>query len=342
MAPRPCYIVTGGAGFVGANLAAELVRRVPNASVIVIDDFRTGSFANLIAAHHRKGLGPFEGEVIARPTVEVDFASLIEEHEPSAIFHVAAITDTTITDERHMLADNAGEDWASLLQECAQSEVPLVYASSAATYGTPTRGSERAAFLEESAGRPNNVYGFSKWLMECEHRRLDHARRQAGEPRAWIVGLRYFNVFGPGEAAKGKMASMIYQLTGQMLAGKRPRVFADGEQARDHVHVDDVVDCTLAGAGLGEQARVQPGIYNVGSGRATTFNELIDAIRAALGLPAEERPTKYFDMPDEIRKFYQDYTCADLTAVEAALGWRPSLDPLESVRRYALWLSETA
>lgn len=339
--PRvPTYILTGGGGFIGSNLAAELAHRQPGASVIVIDDFRSGSFANLIEAFERKGVGPFTGEVVSRPTGEVDIGDLIESTEPAAVFHIAAITDTTLADERKMIADNAGEDWSAMLQECAQAEIPLVYASSAATYGNPPHAGACEPFPEDAAGRPNNVYGFSKWLMECEHRRFDRARREAGEPRAWTVGLRYFNVFGPGEARKGKMASMIQQLTSQMLAGKRPRVFTGGEQARDHVSVDDVVDCTLAAAGLGDRTRVEPGVYNVGSGRATTFNELIDAIRGALGLSADDRPTKYFDMPEEIRKFYQDYTCADLTNTEAGLGWTPRHDPLEAVRRYALWLKE--
>lgn len=340
MRPSPTYILTGGAGFVGSNLAAELLRRVPGSSVIVIDDFRSGSFANLVEACRRKGVGAFQGEVIARPSSEVDFGDLMEAVEPRAVFHIAAITDTTVTDERRMIGDNAGEDWASLLQECAQAEVPLVYASSAATYGNPAQAGERLPFPEDAAGFPNNVYGFSKWLMECEHRRFDLARRKAGEPRPWVVGLRYFNVFGPGEARKGKMASMIYQLTQQMLAGKKPRIFTDGEQARDHVHVDEVVDCTLAAAGLGDRPSVEPGIYNTGTGRATTFNELIGAIRDALALSAEDRPTKFFDMPDEIRKFYQDYTCADMTNAAVGLGWKPRGDPIEAIRRYALWLRE--
>jgi ADP-L-glycero-D-manno-heptose 6-epimerase len=341
MAQRPSYIVTGGAGFIGSNLVAELMARQPGAGIVVVDDFRSGSFTNLVDACRRRGVGPFTGEVIPQSVSDVDFGALIESAEPAAVFHIAAITDTTLADERWMIAGNAGDTWAALLQECVQADLPLVYASSAATYGALAQAAPRAPFAEDAAGSPANVYGFSKWLMECEHRRLDQARREAGEPRAWVVGLRYFNVFGPGEARKGHMASMIHQLTQQLLAGKRPRLFTGGEQARDHVYVDDVVDCTLAAAGLGDRPRVEPGVYNLGSGRATTFNELADAVRSALGLSAEDRPTKYFDMPDDIRRFYQAYTCADLTRVTAALGWAPRHDPLEAMGRYARWLKET-
>ncbi len=131
---------------------------------------------------------------------------------------------------------------------------------------------------------------------------------------------------------------MVWQLARQMLAGKRPRLFADGSQARDQVYVDDVVECTLAAAGLGKR-KPRPGVYNLGSGVATSFNQMADAVRGALGLSAQERPTEFFEMPAEVRAFYQDYTCADMTETSKGLGWKPRHEPLAAMGGYAKFLS---
>jgi ADP-L-glycero-D-manno-heptose 6-epimerase len=170
-------------------------------------------------------------------------------------------------------------------------------------------------------------------MLECEHRRF-----ASSTPDAWIVGLRYFNVFGPGEARKGAMASMAYQLTQQCLAGKSPRLFAHGEQARDQVYVDDVVSCTLAAAGLHNQ-RVTPGIYNLGSGVATSFADVAQAVRRGLGLRAGQQEIEYFEMPAHIRAFYQDFTQADMSETEKGLHWKPKHGPVEAIEQYAKWMS---
>jgi len=332
------YLVTGGAGFIGANLVAELVRRYPGADVTVLDDCSSGSFTNLVEACERAGVGPFAGRFLPVGLADVDPDEMIDALEPDAVFHLAAITDTTVGDERHMLEENTSS-FPGILHACVERHVRLVYASSAATYGTPSQALQRVPFPEEAAGAPNNVYGFSKWMMEQEHQRL--VREDGPESaRASIVGLRYFNVYGPGESRKGRMASMAYQLAQQMLAGGRPRLFKGGEQARDQVHVDDVVACTLAAAGLGPRPIITSGVYNLGSGRATTFNEIANAVRVGLGLTGEDRPTEYFDMPPDIREFYQDYTCADMSAALRGLGFEPAVDPLEGIAAYARRLKE--
>jgi ADP-L-glycero-D-manno-heptose 6-epimerase len=335
----PTYIVTGGAGFVGSNLVAALLAGEPRPRIVVLDSFRTGTFANIVDACARRGCGPFDGEVVARGLNDVDSAGLLKAQSPRAVFHLAAITDTTLADEAEMIEQNVG-GFDALIEWCAGAGVALVYASSAAVYGTPPQTRDRVPFPIDAAGRPSNVYGFSKWLMEGVHRRFAPGGSGRAEREPQVVGLRYFNVFGPGEAAKGRMASMVHQLVRQMLGGRRPRVFADGSQARDQVHVDDVVDCTLAAAGLAGygHGRPRPGVYNVGSGVATSFNEMIGAVRAALGIQERDRPTEYFDMPAEVRAFYQDYTCADLSATGAGLGWQPKHRPVEAIGRYAEWL----
>lgn len=332
---RPTYIVTGGAGFVGANLVAALLGRRPRPYIVVIDNLRSGSYANIVEACDRRGVGPFSGEVRADSVPDIDWPWQFDEFAPKAVFHLAAITDTTVADEAMMIGENTS-GFDELLSVSHERGVPLVYASSAATYGTPPQTRDRVPFPLDAAGSPNNVYGFSKWVMEEQHRRFAQEWESERQPR--IVGLRYFNVFGPGESRKGKMASMVYQLATQMLQGRRPRLFAPGDQARDQVFVDDVVECNMAAAGLGEKKNPAPGVYNLGSGVATSFNDILGALRGALGLTESALPTEYFDMPPDIRAFYQDYTCADMSETAKALGWQPRWKPAEAVAKYAAYL----
>ncbi len=314
-------IVTGGAGFIGSNLVRQIQEDSPDAYILVIDDFRVGTMENLCSEESPWGDWSFRGEVVARSLNDLDLYSLIEDFDPEAIFHLASITDTTIADQARMLSENV-EPFEVLLEAAVELGVKLVWASSGATYGTKANGAaaQRRPFRIEDAGRPANVYGFSKWIMENLHRRT-----LAENPEAHLVGLRYFNVFGPGEACKTKMASMAYQLTRQMLDGKRPRVISDGEQARDHVYVRDVVGATLAGA----DDRARSGIYNVGTGKTTTFNQIIEALNEALGTSLQP---EYFDNP---YKFFQEYTCADLTQTRSGLRWSPEYETRKAMVEYA-------
>ena len=320
-------IVTGGAGFIGANLVRQLQHDHPDARILVIDDMRTGVFTNL--TDDRPGFdAPFGGTMIARPLEKIDLRKLVRDFKPDVIFHEAAITDTTVTDQAAMMIANV-EPFQALIDAARDTGARLIWASSAATYGTAANGATAARhpFTLEDAGRPANVYGFSKWVMENLHRQAC-----ADDPLLHIVGLRYFNVYGPGEAHKDHMASMIHQLARQMLAGKRPRIFFDGTQARDQVYVKDVVNATIAAAGDGAAAGAGHGIYNVGSGVATTFNEIVTALNHALGTLLEP---EYFENP---YSFYQDYTCADLARTTADLAWTPRYDADTGIEEYAQWL----
>ncbi|MFW6038877.1 MAG: NAD-dependent epimerase/dehydratase family protein [bacterium] len=321
-------LVTGGAGFVGANLVQKLQATRPDADITVVDDFRSGSFTNLSHESEHAALNfSYTGRLIARSLNDLDLEALIDELDPEIVFHEASITDTRVTDQAKMIADNV-EPFEMLLQLAIERGYKLVWASSAATYGQQANGAanQRRPFKLEDAGQPANVYGFSKWLMENLHRQA-----QRDHPEAHLVGLRYFNVFGPGEAHKGPIASMTYQLAQQMLEGKRPRIFHDGEQARDQVYVRDVVDCTIAAA----DDHAKSGIYNLGSGTTTTFNQIVAALNEAFGT---DLAPEYFQNPFP---FYQDFTCADLTETERGLNWSPQYTPHAAILEYARLLKPT-
>ncbi len=334
MPDAPCFVVTGAAGFIGSNLVGELLRRFPESRIIAIDDFRSGSFANLVEACDRLTHASYNGDFLAADTGTLDWPTLLEDLKPDAVFHLAAITDTTVADERAMIESNV-EGFRPILVACVETETPLVYASSAGTYGSPREGDDREPFPETAAGQPNNVYGFSKWLMENAHRSVAEDCLEAGVSEPHVVGLRYFNVFGPGESRKGPMASLAFKLTQQILDGGRPRLFTDGEQARDQVFVMDVVECTLAAA----SPEATPGVYNCGYGTPTSFNDIADAVRAGLGATAKDSATEYFEMPPEIRAFYQDFTCADLSEATNALGWSPRFEPKKAIADYSAYLA---
>lgn len=326
-ASPPTYIVTGGAGFIGSNLVAQLLSNEPGAMIYVVDDFRTGSYANIVEACQRAGVGPFKGSVLSDSVGDINWQPALLGLQPKAVFHLAAITDTLEFDEKKMLEANT-EPFADILEACVECDVPLVYASSAATYGSPQVAEDRIPFPLDAAGVPNNVYGFSKWLMDVEVMRFFTQRESEGNPPPHVVGLRYFNVFGPGEARKGKMASMVLHLTNQILDNGSARLFKMGEHERDQIFVDDVVGCTIAGAKSG----AKPGIYNLGSGQTTSFNDIVDAINEALGM---QIAPEYFDMPEEMVPTYQHYTCADMSQTKSGLNWSPAWSPIDAMIRYA-------
>ena len=293
-------LITGGAGFIGSNLALEVQNRHPDARITVVDDFRGGNFKNLLG---------FRGDVMAFNVAECNLSDLMKNKPFETIFHIASITDTTILDERKMMFDNV-EGFRNVLDLACEKKANVVYASSAAVYG-----SQNTPMKESDGGKPNNVYGFSKWIMENLAREYETKLR--------IVGLRYFNVFGMGEFFKGKAASMIYQLFCQMKAAKRPRIFKFGEQKRDFVYIKDVVEATLMAASAKQNA-----VVNVGAGQATSFNEVIEALNEGLGTRVEP---EYFDNPYD---FYQDFTQADMSCTAKAIGFKPRYSTREGILDY--------
>jgi len=303
----PSILVTGGAGFIGSNLVLTLQERMPQARLTVIDDFRSGDFKNLTG---------YTGDFVAQNLATLDWQQQFGDEKFDAIFHLASITDTTLHDQYVQVHDNV-ESFRRLLNFAQANRTRVVYASSAATYGAAS-----AASVETSDAAPANVYAFSKAIMD------NLARRATRDSQDWIiVGLRYFNVYGPREAHKGVPASMVYHLSRQMKAGQRPRIFKQGDQKRDFVYVKDIVEGSMRAL----EAK-RSGIYNLGSGQARSFNELIDVLNRSLG--TDLKPD-YIDNPHE---HYQNFTQADLSNVRSDLGYEPKHTLETGVADYMKWL----
>jgi ADP-L-glycero-D-manno-heptose 6-epimerase len=278
-------LITGGAGFIGSNLALFLQEKYPSTNITILDDFRSGSFKNLEG---------FKGDVIACDLSRADLSRYFKPNTFDTIFHLASITDTTKHHQFEQIHDNV-ESFRNLLHYFGgkTNKTRLMFASSAATYGI-TSGINT---IDQSL-RPANVYAFSKVQIENLARSFLRSH-----PNRHIVGLRYFNVYGPREAHKGAAASMIYQLAQQMKAGQCPRIFKYGEQRRDFVYVKDIVHYTIRSITTASKS----GIFNAGSGVSRTFNDIITILNHTLGLDLE---TEYFDNP---YPFYQPHTEADMS-----------------------------
>ena len=301
------FVITGGAGFIGSNLTLELQERFPNARLTVIDDFRSGDFKNLIG---------YRGDFVAQDLAKLDWPEQFGDEKLDAIYHLASITDTTLHDQFVQVHDNV-ESFRRILNFARPTGTRIIYASSAATYGAATEAS-----VESNGAAPSNIYAFSKAIMD------NIALREAKASSDWaIIGLRYFNVYGPREAHKGVPASMVYHLSRQMKAGQRPRIFKHGDQKRDFVYVKDVVDGSIRALNAETS-----GIYNLGTGQARSFNELIDVLNKCLGTNFQP---DYIDNP---HAHYQNFTQADLSNVRRALGYEPRFPLEDGVRDYMQWL----
>ncbi|HTL12982.1 MAG TPA: NAD-dependent epimerase/dehydratase family protein [Bdellovibrionota bacterium] len=299
-------LVTGGAGFIGSNLVLELERL--GWDVVVVDNLQSG---------RRENLQGFRGQVIEGNDLEL--RSLLRDElrggQPfDGIFHHGDITDPRWPDDSQVLERNL-KGFGEVVSLAAEQGSRLVYASTAGLYGngpTPMKEDQPKQLL--------TAYGRSKLKM-------DEVAAEASKSQP-IVGLRYFNVFGPREAGKGRPASMIYHLAQQMKQGKRPRLFKWGEQIRDQIYVKDVVAANL------RALEAPSGAYNVGTGIPTSFNEIVAALNEALGTSLEP---EYFDMPYDSTS-YQANTLADTTLAEKKLGFKARWNFRDAVKDYMAWL----
>jgi len=320
-------VVTGAAGFIGSNLVRALNARGER-DVIAVDDLTQGDkFRNLVDCDI--------ADYVDKDEFLVRLVNGVFDDDIAVMFHQGACADTMATDGRYMLRNNYRYS-VTLLEHCQDNDIQFIYASSASVYGAGT------AFREERANEaPLNVYGYSKCLFDRYVRRLLRDRT------AQIAGFRYFNVYGPGEAHKGRMASVAYHFANEYLSDGRVRLFegsggyADGEQRRDFIHVDDVVRANLHFYDHAERS----GVFNVGTGNAATFNAVAHATINACRRSAGQEPLPladlvrageitYVPMPETLQGKYQSFTQADLGALRGA-GYTAAMMPIEEgVPRY--------
>ncbi|ALM54430.1 ADP-glyceromanno-heptose 6-epimerase [Halomonas huangheensis] len=320
-------VVTGGAGFIGSNLVKALNER-GRTDVLVVDDMTDGTkFVNLADLT----LGDYmdKDEFLAR--VKAHMRGELNQLPPiEAIFHEGACSDTTEWDGKFMLENNFSYS-KELLHFCEQQGIPFLYASSAATYG----GSE--VFVESPEHeKPLNVYGYSKLLFD------QYVRSRQDSFEIQVAGFRYFNVYGPREQHKGKMASVAYHNHTQVGAGENLRLFGAwdgyeaGMQSRDFVYVGDVVNVNLWFLDNPEAS----GIFNLGTGRAEPFKTIgetvIDYYAAHRGVQGR---IDYIDFPDELKGRYQSYTRADISHLREVGYDKEFRTVSEGVREYLEWLN---
>jgi ADP-L-glycero-D-manno-heptose 6-epimerase len=328
------YIVTGAAGFIGSNIVKALNDRGIT-DVVAVDDLTDADkFKNLVDCE------------IAEYVDRKDFLEVVESGELgnniTAILHQGACSDTMETDGRYMMENNYRYS-LSLLEWCLEEAVPLIYASSASVYGAGTTFKEDRSFEA-----PLNVYGYSKFLFDQAVRaRIDDAGSQ-------VAGFRYFNVYGPRESHKGRMASTAYHFFNQYRANGKVKLFegshgyGNGEQRRDFISVEDVVKVNLH---FLDNENVS-GIFNVGTGRSQPFNDMavatVNAIRALNGKAPtnlaelqHEGVIEYIPFPDALKGKYQSFTQGDVSLLRESGYAEEFLTVEQGVSRYVSWLAAT-
>ena len=311
-------IVTGGAGFIGSNLVHEL-NRIGERDILVVDNLASApnlsgpKFLNLAGAEYTDYMDKREFRAALK---NGDFES-----EPiHAILHQGACSNTLEDDGRYMM-DNNFTYSKELLHFALERKIPMVYASTAAVYGPSTNFAERG-----ENERPLNIYGYSKLVFD------NYVRRRMPEMKSTVVGLRYFNVYGPREQHKGRMASVIHHFTRQLKETGTIKMFegsggyADGEQRRDFVFAKDLarINMFFAGLGPGSHKKAVHAVVNAGTGEARTFKAVADSLMRVHG-PGK---IEYIPFPSDLKDRYQHYTQADVSGLRAA-GYSAPFTSLE-------------
>lgn len=309
-------LITGGAGFIGSNLAFYFQEQYPEAIVVVFDSFRSGetfSNGNLRSFGHFKNLLGFKGIVISGDINDSEaLRSLKEDYTFDYIFHQAAISDTTVAEQDLMIKTNVNA-YEALLKIAIKHSANMIYASSGATYGKSDR-------FEVGYEQPNNAYGFSKVMMD----NMTYEYLQKGVDID-IVGLKYFNVYGQREFFKNSTASMVIQFGHQILAGKTPRLFEGSDKIlRDFVYIEDVIQANIKAC-----SPKKSGVYNVGTGKARSFEDIVNILQKELAI---DKGKEY--IPNPFVGQYQFFTQANIETTKKALGYRPRFEMEEGIRAY--------
>ncbi|MEW6353198.1 MAG: ADP-glyceromanno-heptose 6-epimerase [Pseudomonadota bacterium] len=306
-------IVTGAAGFIGSNLVKALNARGRD-DVLAVDNLQDGAkFVNLADCVIQDYMD--QDDFLAHVARGAEFSEPVQ-----AIFHQGACSATTEWDGRYMLRNNY--DYSKvLLHYCTARGIPFIYASSASVYGAGKVFKEEPRYEQ-----PLNVYGYSKYLFD------HYVRRLLPRASSQIVGLRYFNVYGPREQHKGGMASVAFHFHNQLRDTGHVKLFegsdgyAAGEQRRDFIYVDDAVAVNL----WCWESRAKSGVYNVGTGRSQSFNDVARAVIKAHGRGTIE----YIPFPENLRGRYQSFTEADMSLLRAAGYTQPFMNVQQGVAAY--------
>jgi ADP-L-glycero-D-manno-heptose 6-epimerase len=312
---KKTILITGGAGFIGSNLAFYFQENYPNSNIVVFDCFRseeTFANGNLQSLGHYKNLIGFKGDIVCGNINNKSDLALLVDYKFDYIFHHAAISDTRVYDQKLIMQTNVNSFY-DVLNKAKNDDAVIIYASSAATYGNlpspQTIGNEN----------PENPYGFSKYMMD------NIAYRYSCEnPNMTIVGLRFFNVYGPGEYYKANTASMVIQLGHQILDGKIPCLFEGSDQIfRDFINIEDVVQANIKACNPQKN-----GTYNVGTGSPRSFQDIADILQQELGVNLGIR---YISNPYD---GYQMDTQADISASQINLDFNPVVSLEEGIKAY--------
>ncbi|WP_257404541.1 ADP-glyceromanno-heptose 6-epimerase [Campylobacter lari] len=300
-------VITGGAGFIGSALALELQDKH---EVLIVDKMRSNATfenGNLESFGHFKNILDFEGELYVGDIIDEKTLKVIKDFKPDVIFHKAAISDTTVYDQNKVLKTNLNT-FKDFIELALELNAKLIYASSASVYGDAP--SPQTVNLSEA---PKNPYAFSKLMMDKLAKKYFD--------KMHIVGLRYFNVYGKGEFFKNSTASMILQFGHQILAGKSPRLFEGSDQIyRDFVYIKDVVSANL------QALETKSGIYNVATGKARTFQDIVDILQKELNT---NYSCEY--IPNPYKNSYQFHTQAKL---DESFSYKAKFNLEEGIKDY--------
>ena len=308
-------LITGGAGFIGSNLAFYLQENFPESKIIVFDCFRnqeTFQNGNLKSFGHYKNLIGFKGNIICGNINNKDDLAFLNTYKFDVIFHHAAISDTRVYDQEIVMKTNVNSFY-DLLTIAKKNHAVMVYASSAATYGSLP--SPQTVGIEN----PENPYGYSKYLMD------QIAYRYSNEnPGMAVVGLKFFNVYGSREYYKAKTSSLVIQLGHQILDGKAPKLFAGSDKIfRDFINIKDVIQANIKACHPKKN-----GVYNIGTGNPRSFQDIADILQAELGTTLGNH---YISNPYDD---YQMHTQADIRSSKENLGFEPIINLEQGIKKY--------
>ncbi len=319
---KKTILITGGAGFIGSNIANYLQDNYPSAKIVVFDCFRneeTLSNGNLKSFGHFQNLINYKGDIICGNLNNYLDLAKLQDYSFDVIFHLAAISDTRASDQELVMRTNVNSFYY-LLDLAKQNNAPIIYASSAATYGN-----NKKQIIGNEA--PENTYGYSKLAMD------NIANKYSKEFNVLTIGLRYFNVYGKGEFFKDKTASMVLQLGHQILAGNNPKLFKDsGNFKRDFVYIDDVISATTLCYSNYNSTKTH-NIYNIGYGKAKSFNDIAMILFNNLSLTKTATKIDFIKNPYNDNS-YQTYTCADIKSATKDLTYKPKFNLEDGIANY--------